>query len=47
VATYGAESWTLNNDTAKRLATFERKVLRRMFGGIQANENWRKHIIKN
>jgi len=42
VATYGAESWTLNNDIAKRLAIFERKVLRRMFGGIKANENWRK-----
>jgi hypothetical protein len=33
VATYGAESWTLNKDIAKWLATFERKVLRRMFGG--------------
>jgi hypothetical protein len=42
VATYGAEFWTLNNDTAKCLATFERKVLRRMFGGIKASENWRK-----
>jgi hypothetical protein len=46
VATYRAESWTLNNDTAKQLATFERKVLRRMFGGIQANENWRKRYYK-
>jgi hypothetical protein len=33
VATYRAESWTLNKDVAKWLATFERKVLRRMFGG--------------
>jgi len=31
VATYGAESWTLNKDIAKRLATFDTKVLRRMF----------------
>jgi hypothetical protein len=42
VATYRAESWALNEDIAKRLATFERKVLRRMFGGIKVNENWRK-----
>ena len=33
VATYRAESWTLNKDMAKRLATFGRKVLRRMFAG--------------
>jgi len=42
VATNGAESGTLNKDTAKRLAAFERKVLRRGFGGIKVNENWRK-----
>ena len=34
VATYGAESWTMNEDITKRLSAFERKVLRRMFGGI-------------
>ena len=27
---------------AKQLATFERKLLRRMSGGIKVNENWRK-----
>ena len=32
VAIYQAESWALNEDIAKRLATFGRKVLRRMFG---------------
>jgi hypothetical protein len=42
VATYGAESWTMNNYIAKQLATFERKVSRRMTGGIKVNENWRK-----
>jgi hypothetical protein len=31
-ATYGAESWTLNENITKRLAAFEREVLR-MFGG--------------
>jgi hypothetical protein len=35
------ESWTLNKSTAERLADFERKSLRRMFGGINVNENWR------
>jgi hypothetical protein len=37
VATYGAESWTLNKDIAKGLAVFERKILRRIFGAIKAN----------
>jgi hypothetical protein len=32
VATCAGESWTLNKDTAKQLATLEQKVLRRMFG---------------
>jgi hypothetical protein len=35
VATYGAESWTLNKDIAERLATFGRKVLRRMSRGFK------------
>jgi hypothetical protein len=34
--------WTLNKDIATRLFTFERKGLRKMFGGIKVNENWRK-----
>jgi hypothetical protein len=42
VATYEAEFWTWNKDIAKWLATFERKVLRGMCGGIKLNENWRK-----
>jgi hypothetical protein len=41
LATYGAESWTQNKDIAKWLATFERKILRRMFGGIKLHENLR------
>jgi hypothetical protein len=36
-ATYEAGSWTLNNDVDKRVATFETKVLRRLFGGIKVN----------
>jgi hypothetical protein len=32
---------TVNKYIAERLATFERKVLRRMFGLIKVNENWK------
>jgi hypothetical protein len=32
----------LSEDITERLAAFEIKVLRRMFGGIKVNENWRK-----
>jgi len=46
VVTYGAEAWTLNKDIIKRLSVFERKVLRRIFGGIKVNENWRKRYNK-
>jgi hypothetical protein len=42
VATYGAESRTLNKDIAKRLTAFGRKVLRIMFRRINVNKNWRK-----
>jgi hypothetical protein len=41
VATYRAESWTLNEDVTKRLDAFEIKLLRRLFGGIKVNESWR------
>jgi hypothetical protein len=32
----------LSKDIAKLPAAFERKVLKKMFGGIKVNENWRK-----
>jgi len=44
--TLRAESWTLNTNIYKRLAAFKRKVLRRIFGGIKVNENWRKRYKK-
>jgi len=37
-------SWALKNDIVKRLAAFEREVLRKMFGGINVNENFVKAI---
>jgi hypothetical protein len=45
VATYRPKSWPLNKDVTERLGAFERKVVRRMFGGIKVNENWRQHYI--
>jgi hypothetical protein len=46
VATDGAASWALNKDTAKWLAVFERKVLRRIFWGNLINGNVRKEHNK-
>jgi hypothetical protein len=42
MARNGAQSCILNKGIAKRLAAFERNVLRIKFGGIKVNENWRK-----
>jgi hypothetical protein len=36
----------LFKDVAKRLDNFERKLLRRMSGGIKVNENWRNRYSK-
>jgi hypothetical protein len=46
VATYGAESWILNKDAAKRLAAFERKVLRIIFGEVMLITIGESHIIQ-
>jgi hypothetical protein len=43
VATYGAESWTLNKDIAKRLATLKKKSYKK---NIWRKENWRKRYNK-
>jgi hypothetical protein len=45
-ASFGTESWTLNEGIAKRLAAFERKIFVRMFGGNKVNENGRKRYNK-
>jgi hypothetical protein len=46
VAIYGSVTWTLNKDIAKRIANFDIRVLRRMFGRIKVNENGRKRYNK-
>jgi hypothetical protein len=35
IITYGAESWTMNSETGKLLAVFEREVLRKILGAIK------------
>jgi hypothetical protein len=47
VAIQAAESLTLNKGNAKRPNSFERKFLRKMFGGIKLNENWRKRLLQH
>ena len=41
VVLYGAEAWTLTQAEENKLAIFERKVLRRIFGPVQESGNWR------
>jgi hypothetical protein len=47
VATCKAESWTLNKDITKRRTAFERKVIRRMFGGIKYMRIGESDIMRN
>ena len=42
VITYGAEAWTLNTEATKRLAVFERKVLRSILGAVKLNDTRRR-----
>jgi len=39
--TYGAETWTLTNKTEKMLMTWERKILRKIYGPAKENGQWR------
>lgn len=39
--TNGCETWTLTQVEESKLATFEKKVLRRIFGPINENDTWR------
>jgi hypothetical protein len=42
IITYGAEAWSMSSETGKRLAVFERKVLRKILGAIKINSCWRR-----
>jgi hypothetical protein len=40
--TYGGESWALTNRDEKHLRTFERRILRKIFGPVQNEDgSWR------
>ncbi|GBL83882.1 hypothetical protein AVEN_229675-1 [Araneus ventricosus] len=41
VLLYASETWTLNVDVQRALETFERKVLRTIFGPVQEQGCWR------
>ena len=41
VVTYGSETWTLRAVDLKALRTFERKMIRRLFGPVCSNGEWR------
>ena len=38
---YGAETWTLTSKIEKMLMTWERKILRKMYGPTKENGQWR------
>jgi hypothetical protein len=41
VLTYGSEAWTLSKNSENALSIFERKILRRIYGTVQDNGQWR------
>jgi hypothetical protein len=41
VVIYGAEAWTLINKNEKMLITWERKILRKIYGPTKENGQWR------
>ena len=38
VVTYASETWTLNKQDEMKLETWERKTLRKIFGGIKSTK---------
>ncbi|PSN43995.1 hypothetical protein C0J52_16482 [Blattella germanica] len=41
IVTYASETWTLLKNDVRRLAVWERKILRRIYGPIIENGKWR------
>ena len=39
--TYGADTWIVTNKTEKMLMTWERKILRKIYGPTEENGQWR------
>jgi hypothetical protein len=46
VLIYGSETWTLFKNSENVLSTFERKILRRIYGPVQDNGQWRIRYSK-
>ena len=42
VLTYGSETWTLTKADERIIDAFERKILRRIYGGIITDGEWRR-----
>jgi hypothetical protein len=45
-STYTAETWTTTNSDDRRLSTFKRKILRRIYGPICKGEQWQKRYSR-
>lgn len=43
ILTYACETWTLSKSDENLLCTFERKIIRRIFGGINIDDEWRRY----
>ena len=41
VLTYGSESWTFNKGNIEKLMTFEKKILRKIYGAVNDRGIWR------
>ena len=41
VLLYGSECWAMTKAHENKLLIFERKILRKIFGAIHENNNWR------
>jgi hypothetical protein len=41
IATYGSEVWTLTKENELSLQIFERKIIRKIYGPIKMNEEWK------
>jgi hypothetical protein len=44
--TYGCETWRLSNQSEKTIGIFERKILRRIFGAVKEDGQWRMRYSK-
>jgi hypothetical protein len=41
ILTYGAETWAATESELQKLVTFERKILRKIYGPVKDRDNWR------